>query len=78
MAEVENRTKDILFCDKNMENIKMSRLITRQIQLIEQLYEAFEKFVDHSNLDPKDVEKIKEEYNTLIENYGAVIKSVTE
>src|ERR687898_1146850 len=77
MAEVENRAKDILFCDKNMENIKMSRLITRQIQLIEQLYEAFEKFVDHSKLDPKDVEKIKEEYNTLIENYGAVIKSVT-
>ena len=77
MAEVENMAKDILFCDKNIENIKMSRLITRQIQLIEQLYEAFEKFVDHSKLDPKDVEKIKEEYNTLIENYGAVIKSVT-
>lgn len=27
--------------------------------------------------DGKEVERIKEEYNTLIENYGAVIRSVT-
>ena len=77
MAEVESRAKDILFCDKNMDNIKMSRLITRQIQLIERLYEVFDKFVDQSKLDPRQVETIKEEYNMLIENYGAVIKSVT-
>jgi NTE family protein len=77
MAEVESRAKDILFCDKNMENIKMSRLITRQIQLIERLYEVFEKLVDYSKLDAKDIEKIKEEYNILIESHGAVIKSVT-
>lgn len=77
MAEVESRAKDILFSDKNMENIKMSKLITRQIQLIEQLYEVFDKLVDKSKLDDKEVEKIKSEYNTLIGNYGAVIKSVT-
>ena len=77
MAEVESRAKDILFCDKNMDNIKMSRLVTRQIQLIERLYEVFDKFVDQSKLDPREVEMIKEEYNTLIKNYGAVIKSVT-
>jgi NTE family protein len=57
--------------------IKMSRLITRQIQLIERLYEVFEKLVDYSKLDAKDIEKIKEEYNILIESHGAVIKSVT-
>lgn len=77
MAEVESRAKDILFSDKNMENIKMSKLITRQIQLIERLYEVFDKLVDKSKLDDKEVEKIKSEYNTLIGNYGAVIKSVT-
>jgi NTE family protein len=38
IAEVESRAKDIIFSDKNMENIKMSRLITRHIQLIERLY----------------------------------------
>ena len=77
MAEVESRAKDILFSDKNMENIKMSKLITRQIQLIERLYEVFDKLADKSKLDDKEVETIKSEYNTLIGNYGAVIKSVT-
>ncbi|MGH9913270.1 MAG: hypothetical protein ACRD4W_12565, partial [Nitrososphaeraceae archaeon] len=77
MAEVESRAKDILFSDKNMDNIKMSRLITRQIQLIERLYEVFDKLADHSKLDGNEADRIKKEYNTLIENYGAVIKSVT-
>jgi NTE family protein len=77
MAEVESRAKDIVFCDKNMDNIKMSRLITRHIQLIERLYEVFEKLVDQSKLDPEEIKMIKSEYNTLIENYGAEIKSVT-
>ena len=40
MAEVESRAKDILFCDKNMDNIKMLRLITRQIQLIERFMKS--------------------------------------
>jgi NTE family protein len=77
MAEVESRAKDIVFCDKNMDNIKMSRLITRHIQLVERLYEVFEKLVDQSKLDPEEIKMIKSEYNTLIDNYGAEIKSVT-
>jgi NTE family protein len=77
MAEVESRAKDIIFSDKNMDNIKMSRLITRHIQLRERLYEVFEKLVDQSKLDPEEIKMIKSEYNTLIENYGAEIKSVT-
>ena len=77
MAEVESRAKDIIFSDKNMDNIKMSRLITRHIQLIEHLYDIVEKKVDPSQIDPKQLEKIKSEYNILINNYGAQIKSVT-
>ena len=77
MAEVESRAKDIIFSDKNMDNIKMSRLITRHIQLIEHLYDIVEKKVDLSQIDSKELEKIKSEYNTLINNYGAQIKSVT-
>jgi NTE family protein len=77
MAEVESRAKDIIFSDKNMDNIKMSRLITRHIQLIEHLYDIVQKKVDPSEIDPHQLEKIKFEYNTLINNYGAQIKSVT-
>ena len=69
IAEVESWATDILSCDKNMDNIRMSRLIRRQIQLIEHHYEV-EKF-DQSKLNPEEVKKIKSEYNALIENYGA-------
>ena len=77
MTEVESRAKDIIFSDKNMYNIKLSRLITRHIQLIEHLYDIVEKKVDLSQLDPQELEKIKSEYNILINNYGAQIKSLT-
>ena len=77
MAEVESRAKDIIFSDKNMDNIKMSRLITRHIQLIENLYDIVQKKVDPTEIDRQQLEKIKSEYNTLINNYGAQIKSVT-
>jgi NTE family protein len=77
MAEVESRAKDIIFSDKNMDNIKMSRLITRHIQLIERLYDIVQKKVDPTEIDRHQLEKIKSEYNTLINNYGAQIKSVT-
>jgi NTE family protein len=60
-----------------MDNIKMSRLITRHIQLIEILYDIVQKKVDTSKIDPHQLQKIKSEYNTLINNYGAQIKSVT-
>ena len=77
MTEVESRAKDIIFSDKNMDNIKMSRLITRHIQLIENLYDIVQKKVDPTEIDRHQLEKIKSEYNTLINNYGAQIKSVT-
>jgi NTE family protein len=77
IAEVSSRAKDIIFSDKNMDNIKISRLITRHIQLIERLYDIVEKKIDPSQVDPQELEKIKTEYNTLINNYGAEIKSVT-
>jgi NTE family protein len=77
MAEVESRAKDIIFSDKNMDNIKMSRLITRHIQLIESLYDIVQKKVDPTEIDHHQLEKIKSEYNSLINNYGAQIKSVT-
>ena len=77
MAEVESRAKDIIFSDKNMDNIKMSRLITRHIQLIESLYDIVQNKVDPAEIAGHQLEKIKSEYDTLINNYGAQIKSVT-
>ena len=67
MVEVINRYKDILFCDKDMYNIQLSKLVTRHINLIEKLYDAFEKYTDKTKIDIEELKKIKEEYNNLIE-----------
>ena len=77
MVEVINRYKDILFCDKDMYNIQLSKLITRHINLVEKLYDIFEKYTDKTKIKAEELKKIKEEYANLIENYGAEIKSVT-
>ncbi len=77
MAEVVDRYKDILFSDKDIYNIQLSKLITRHIHLIEKLYDIFENSTDKSNINAEEQKKIKEEYTNLIENYGAEIKSVT-
>ena len=77
MAEVQSRSKDIIFSDKNIDNIKMSRLITRHIQLIERHYDIIENKIDNIEIILKELEKINEEYNILINNYGAQVKSVT-
>jgi hypothetical protein len=44
-----------------MGNIKMPRLITRQIRLIEQLYGVFEKCEQQSGLKPHEIAKVKSE-----------------
>jgi NTE family protein len=76
LAEVESRARDILFCDKDMDDIRMSRFITRQIKLIRRLYQVFEKFGPQSGLSENEIAKIKSEYSKLIHNYGAQILSV--
>lgn len=76
MTEVFDRSKDIMFCDKTKHSIQMSKLVTRQIQLIEKLYDYFEKSDKTALLDSIEQEKIKKEYNNLVNNYGAEIHSV--
>jgi NTE family protein len=42
MTEVMDRAKDIMFSDKTKHSLKMTKIMTRQIRLIEKLYEYFE------------------------------------
>jgi NTE family protein len=76
ISEVLDRAKDIIFSDKTRHNIKMSRLVTRQIQLIECLYDIFVKCEESKLLTPREIREIKKEYNSLVQNYGAEIHSV--
>ncbi|WP_148687573.1 hypothetical protein [Candidatus Nitrosocosmicus hydrocola] len=91
MTEVLDRAKDIMFSDKTQHSLKMTKLMTRQIRLIEKLYEYFENTDVVKNLQcntkkgnnsgksiPHDEkENIRKEYKNLVVNRGAEILSVT-
>jgi NTE family protein len=76
MGEVLDRARDIIFSDKTKFTIKMSRLITRQIKLIEELYDVFEDARENTKLHSDKVSFIEKEYNDLINRYGAEILSI--
>jgi NTE family protein len=76
MTEVQSRAKDIMFCDKTSSLIKLSRLINKQVDLIEKLYGALHK-CEHSHLTKEKMTEIEKSYDLLVRRYGAKILSVT-
>ncbi len=75
MIEVADRTRDIIFSDKTKSSIRLAKFISRQISLIENLYDVFE-VADHSRFPREKIEQIRDEYNKLVNKYGAEILSV--
>ena len=75
MSEVQSRAKDIMFTDKDQSLGKMSKLITRHINLIETLYDIFEEY-DHSKIDKNIIKYIEKEHKLLVEKYGAKILKI--
>lgn len=75
MTEVQARAKDILFTDKDHSLEKMSKLITRHINLIETLYDIFEDH-DQSQIDKDIIQYIKKEHRILVEKFGAKILNI--
>jgi NTE family protein len=73
MTEVQSRIKDILYCDKSESLSQISKLITRQLGLIENMYLE----LNFSKIDSKKLEYIKKEYQQLVNNYGAKILNIT-
>jgi NTE family protein len=76
LMEVADRTRDIIFSDKTKSGLKLAKFITRQIKLIEELYDIFED-VDHSKFNAQKIRFIKEEYNAVVNNLGAEILEVS-
>jgi NTE family protein len=76
MTEVQSRAKDIMFCDKTSSLIKLSRLINKQVDLLEKLYGALHK-CEHSHLTKEQMTEIEKSYDLLVRRYGAKILSVT-
>ncbi|HET8794189.1 MAG TPA: patatin-like phospholipase family protein [Nitrososphaeraceae archaeon] len=75
MTEVQSRAKDIMFTDKDESLRKISKLITRHINLIETLYDIF-KENDISNIDKATLEYIEKEHRLLVEKFGAKILKI--
>src|SRR6059036_524230 len=72
MSEVMSRAKDIMFSDKTESLEKMSRLITRHVNLIETLYDIVQNF-DQSKIDKNKIDYINKEHSLLVEKHGAKI-----
>jgi NTE family protein len=75
LFEVEHRTRDILFSDKTMHNIKMSKAFTVYLKLINDLYNMLENnFYLQNKEDIRNFERIRKRYKRISENHGAEIK----
>lgn len=72
MSEVMSRAKDIMFSDKTESLEKMSRLITRQVNLIEALYDIV-LASDQIKIEKEKIDYINKEHYALVEKHGAKI-----
>jgi NTE family protein len=77
LLEVQHRARDIMFSDKTLHNVQMSKTITYYLRLINDLYDMLE---DHFNSEKKEeiekFEKIRARYKKVSEEHGAEIKRV--
>ncbi|HEX6253432.1 MAG TPA: patatin-like phospholipase family protein [Nitrososphaera sp.] len=74
LPEVLHRARDIMFSDKTAHNIKMSKVITRHLEFIEELYKIVEENVDPSKIDRQQLDYIHKKYQKMMKEHGAEIK----
>lgn len=76
MPEVYHRARDIMFSDKTAHNIKMSRVFTRYLRFIEELYQVMEQYTDLNKIDKQKLGSIRKKYQKIIKEHGAEIKKI--
>jgi NTE family protein len=77
LLEVQHRARDIMFSDKTIHNLRMSKAITYYLRLIDDLYKMLEsQFTSEKREDIKKFEKIRARYKKVSEQHGAEIKRV--
>jgi NTE family protein len=79
LFEVEHRSRDIMFCDKTLHNIQMSKAITYYLRFIDELYHMVEERFDFKKgkkEDKEKFEKIRAKYKKISQEHGAEIKHV--
>ncbi len=76
LPEVHHRARDIIFSDKTENNITMSKVITRYLEYIEELYQIVDNNVDKLQMDEKQVKRIRRKYKKYKQEHGAEIKEI--
>src|SRR5919202_3747321 len=76
---VQHRSRDIMFSDKTLHNIQMSKAFTYYLSFIDELYHIIEEHFDfekEKNEYKEKFEKIRDKYKKISEEHGAEIKHV--
>jgi NTE family protein len=76
LPEVYHRARDIIFSDKTEHNVAMSKVISRYLGYIEELYKVLENNLDRINIDQKHLNLIRRKYKKYKQERGAEIKEI--
>lgn len=76
LAEVYHRTRDIIFCDKTLSTVAISKVITKYLRYINELYQMIEDSIDMAKVDKGELERIRRKYKKYKKDTGAEIKGV--
>jgi NTE family protein len=77
LSEVQHRARDIMFSDKTVHSVKMSKAFTYYLRLINDLYMMLEEHFDsNEKKERKKFEKIRARYKKVSERHGAEIRGV--
>ena len=76
LAEVYHRTRDIIFCDKTLSTVAISKVITKYLRYINELYQMIEDSIDKAKVDKGELERIRRKYKKYKKDTGAEIKGV--
>lgn len=77
LQEVQHRARDIMFSDKTLHNIQMSKAITYYLRLIDDLYNMLERhFKSEKKEERAKFEKMRTKYKKIKEEHGSEIKNV--
>ncbi len=76
LSEVYHRARDIMFSDKTEHNVQMSKVISRYLDYIEELYQIVENNTDKLQIDEKQLKRIRQKYKVYKQEHGAEIKEI--
>jgi NTE family protein len=65
-----------MFSDKTEHNIQMSKVISRYLDYIEELYKIVENNIGKLNIDEKHFKRICQKYKIYKQEHGAEIKEI--